>query len=431
MSTIIIKFICSVLMAFSGLIVVKNISGSKEKIISIKNILLICILIFVPVINYGAKYTYISTLTVFIVSIFVYKYILKISFSKSTICCSILYLSLFILEFISSQIFVYLMSLDEVRNILVVNILFNLVYSIFLLLIFNIKFVYKNIRKFISKIEHRKGYNYIVFFVLLIMAMSIILYTVAINYKVDNMFYVSFLLPLLFFSLIIILVNEEYNYNKLYTEYDNLFTYVKVFEDWIENEQLIRHEYKNQLAVLRCMTKEKKVKYKIDSIISETINIDDNMVNQLKNLPNGGFKGLLYYKIIVAKNNNIKLEINIGNEYNEVLNKLSDDKLKVLSNIIGIYLDNAIEASKETKRKIVSIEIYEYDSTANIIISNTFNTKLDISKRNEKGYSTKGTGRGNGLYFANKLLTKNSWICEQQDIIDGFYIERIRIKNSL
>lgn len=431
MSTIITKFICSVLMSFSGLIVVKNISGSKEKIISIKNILLICILIFVPIINYGAKYTYISTLTVFIVSVFVYKYILKISFSKSTICCSVLYLSLFILEFISSQIFVYLMSLDEVRNILVVNILFNLVYSIFLLFIFNIKSIYKNIRKFISKIEHRKGYNYIVFFVLLIMAMSIILYTVAINYKVDSMFYVSFLLPLLFFSLIIILVNEENNYNKLYTEYDNLFTYVKVFEDWIENEQLIRHEYKNQLAVLRCMTKEKKVKYKIDSIISETINIDDNMINQLKNLPNGGFKGLLYYKIIVAKNNNIKLEINIGSEDNKVLNKLSDDKLKVLSNIIGIYLDNAIEASKETKRKIVSIEIYEYDSTANIIISNTFNTKLDISKRNEKGYSTKGTGRGNGLYFANKLLTKNSWICEQQDIIDGFYIERIRIKNSL
>lgn len=116
MSTIITKFICSVLMSFSGLIVVKNISGSKEKIISIKNILLICILIFVPIINYGAKYTYISTLTVFIVSVFVYKYILKISFSKSTICCSVLYLSLFTLEFIFSQVLVLFISATKIKK---------------------------------------------------------------------------------------------------------------------------------------------------------------------------------------------------------------------------------------------------------------------------------------------------------------------------
>ena len=39
----------------------------------------------------------------------------------------------------------------------------------------------------------------------------------------------------------------------------HLFSYVyKHFEDWIEKEQLNRHEYKNQLAVLRCLTKGKE-----------------------------------------------------------------------------------------------------------------------------------------------------------------------------
>lgn len=430
MSTIVVKLICSIIMAITGLIVVRNISGSKVKVFNIKNILLIGILIIVPILNYGNKYTYISTLTVFIVSIFVYKYILRISFSKSTICCSILYLSLFLLEFISSQIFVNLVSIEDVRSILLMNIVFNFVYCIMLMIVYNLRFIYKGIRMFITKIEDRKSFNYTVFFILLIMAMSIILYTVALNYKMDSIFYVSFLLPLFFFSLIIIIVNEGYNYDKLYAEYDNLFNYVKVFEEWIENEQLNRHEFKNQLAVLRCMTKEKKVKEKIDSIIADNINIDNEMINQFKSLPNGGFKGLLYYKVVVAKNNNINLEVNVGANIDKVFNKVSKERLKVLSNLIGIYLDNAIEAAKETKKKIVSIEIYEYENNASIVISNTYNKQNDITNRNEKGISTKGKGRGNGLYFASKLLSKNDWISEKQDIIDDFYIESIRIKNN-
>ena len=55
--------------------------------------------------------------------------------------------------------------------------------------------------------------------------------------------------------LVIILIIEKSNYDKLLTEYDGLFKYVKIFEDWIENEQFNRHEYKNQLAVIKGLSK--------------------------------------------------------------------------------------------------------------------------------------------------------------------------------
>ena len=50
-----------------------------------------------------------------------------------------------------------------------------------------------------------------------------------------------------------------HKYNKLTEEYDSMFNYVNEFEDWLEKEQFNRHEYKNQLAVLRCLSTEKKI----------------------------------------------------------------------------------------------------------------------------------------------------------------------------
>ena len=53
----------------------------------------------------------------------------------------------------------------------------------------------------------------------------------------------------------LIFVKNRNSYNELTDEYDSLFSYIQNFEEWIEKEQLNRHEYKNQLAVLRCLTK--------------------------------------------------------------------------------------------------------------------------------------------------------------------------------
>ena len=53
-----------------------------------------------------------------------------------------------------------------------------------------------------------------------------------------------------------------------------------------------------------------------------------------------------------------------------------------------------------------------------------------MKDRNKKGISSKGEGRGYGLYFASKLLKENSWIEESQEIIDKYYIEKIIIKKQ-
>lgn len=427
MSVPITKFICSALMAVVGLIVVKNISGSKEKLLSIKSIALMICLIIVPAFMYTTEYTYLYTIIIYLITIVTYKYVLDISFSKAVIACGIVFLSLFALDLIASITLAFFLSIDQARNTWYINIITNIIFSITLILIYNRDKIKNKLIVFIEKLSNKRQINLIIFLLLAVIAMSTLLYLLGNNYELNAVFTTNFLIFLIFFLLVIILVGEKNSYVKLSDDYENLFNYVKIFEDWIEDEQLIRHEYKNQLAVLRCLTKEKKVKSKIDEIISDTINIDNHMINQLKNLPSGGLKGLLYYKIAVARNNGINIEVDVSQDASPVLNALGKDELKTISKLIGIYCDNAIEAAKETKKKIVLIEIYEINDVANIVISNTCKENKVLVNRYDKGVSTKGKGRGNGLYFAKKMLTKNTWIEESQEIIDGYYIETLKI----
>lgn len=228
----------------------------------------------------------------------------------------------------------------------------------------------------------------------------------------------------------IIFTSSRDDYNKLSKEYEGLFEYVQNFEEWIEKEQFIRHEYKNQLAVIYSLTNEESVKEKIKESLNTSINLQNEQIHTLKVLPKGGLKGLMYYKTSIAQNNNIDITINVSINPKGTLHKLGEHKLNELSKIIGIYYDNAIEAAKESRKKNILIEIYELSDRVNIVMSNTYNKTSIIDNMNAKGASSKGKGRGNGLYFAQKIIEKNKWIKEKHEIIDKYYIVTLTISKK-
>lgn len=77
------------------------------------------------------------------------------------------------------------------------------------------------------------------------------------------------------------------------------------------------------------------------------------------------------------------------------------------------------------------IEVYELKNKVSIVFSNTFKKNKNMKDRNKKGVSSKGEGRGNGLYFAEKIIKENTWLEQKQEIIDNYYIQQIIIKNSI
>ena len=105
-------------------------------------------------------------------------------------------------------------------------------------------------------------------------------------------------------------------------------------------------------------------------------------------------------------------------------------KLKIkdkgdLYNIIGVFLDNAKEASLESKEKRVAVEMYETDNDLHIIIANTYKGKIDIEKINEYGYSSKGKNRGTGLHLVNKIVERNRLFDRTTSKMDEYFVQEL------
>ena len=135
----------------------------------------------------------------------------------------------------------------------------------------------------------------------------------------------------------------------------------------------------------------------------------------------------MYYKVALAQKKKINVEVNVSLEPKSELTKLKEKDIRVLCKLIGIYLDNAIEAAMEPRKKNILIEVYEIKDKITFVISNTFKKHINFNERNKKGVSSKGEGRGNGLYFASNLIKKNHWLYQKQEILDNYYIQQLII----
>lgn len=121
---------------------------------------------------------------------------------------------------------------------------------------------------------------------------------------------------------------------------------------------------------------------------------------------NPGIYNLLSTKYREAESKNIKVNMSL-------LLDLNDLKMKVyeFARILGILLDNAIEASDECNDKIINI-VFRNDEKRHrqlISIENTYKDKnVDTIKIFGKGISGKENHTGLGLWEVNKILKKNN-----------------------
>ena len=401
-----------------------------KKVKIIKNIILLIILVTITVLLYKIQYTTLYTITIFLLNIAVFKSIFEITIEESITACALLMALLFFSDIITSSICGIVFGVKEFRANSIIFLITNLIVCISCTIMINIKIISQQFQKFYNNINKKRGLINWLFLVLLIIDFCCLTGNIAKANNFNINYFVNVMVIMIFLIITYIFIKERNNYHQLSAEYDSLFNYIQTFEDWIEKEQLNRHEYKNQLAVLRCLTKEKKVKEKIDEILEDSINIEGQASTNLKNLPRGGIKGLMYYKAAIAQKHKIKLTADVSIESKGILTKLTEKEIRVLCKLIGIYFDNAIEAAAESRKKIVSIEIYELKNKVSIVFSNTFKKHKNINDRNKKGVSSKGAGRGNGLYFASKLIKENPWIEEKQEIIDNYYIQQLIIKQE-
>lgn len=235
----------------------------------------------------------------------------------------------------------------------------------------------------------------LIYFIILVLIAHAYNIMMVYNY-VDYKYYISLLVLIIFIAYFSYIFIHEIFDNKALTiknKYlnDNLRNYQKA----ADNYRTLKHNLKNDLFIIdRSKDKENAIKR-----IYEKYNQEEEWVNNISSFPSG-LQGIIFLKMQYAESNNVKFFMD---------SKIDFEKLDESTNIyldtcevIAICLDNAIEASIDTKEKLICMGLYNDDDCYTINITNSFNNFVDVDKLGEKNYSTKNRNSGIGLnYIAN------------------------------
>ncbi len=431
MLELISKIFSTILLTIAEFYIVKRYLEIDDKLLKVKNLLLLVIVTSV-VLTFKLEYQLETTLINFLIMIIVFKLIFNKSLPKTIVAVGFFLVEMLFADIINTTILMSFFTLEQLRGLWYVILLSNIDVIVLILLINRIKPLSNTVKKIVLDTREKGLGSFILFCVLTVIIIVVLFHNVTKMFGWNSDYIINFAIMITFFCLVVLFIIEKSNYEKLQGKYDYLFDYVQSFEDKIEEDQLNRHEYKNQLAVLQNLVKNKEAKRIISEMINISSKVDSECFEKLRYLPKGGIKGLIYYKMIVSYNKNVNLAIDISKDVTKSLSKLNETQRKVLTKLIGIFFDNAIEAAEKTRKKLVNIEIYKIDNRLNFVFTNNYAKKDIKSIRNQhRGYSTKGEGRGNGIYFATKIIKKNPWVSGERIIMENFYIQKIIVNNKV
>ncbi len=161
---------------------------------------------------------------------------------------------------------------------------------------------------------------------------------------------------------------------------------------------------------------------------------DCNRVNNLSTLNPKIINSSAIYNVIAGKYhkaNDIEVQISLCVlvDLNELENHL---KMYQFTRILGILIDNAIEAASECDEKMVYITFRKEENRSRfiIVIENTyFNKDIDLNRIFEKDFSTKSekTNSGLGLWEVREFLKKNKNLNLYTSKNDNLFSQQLEI----
>lgn len=401
---------------------------SKEKFkYNFKNIVFVIILAFLFLLNKKFNIVVSSVLTSIILLLLFSKIIFKNNIRNTIVYALTYYLILSVYDFIFSFFFYWLNAIidpDLSQNYLIMGG-FTLLITFLTSLFCKLKFV----RKFSDLIINLSKNNYVNVLVISLIILFIVILSTKLSLEYD---YEKFLFNLLLLSVFLFFIVFAFIKNHLSQkekqEKETLLEFISEYEKIIDENRINKHEMLNNLIILRSFEDKNTEEYNkvLDDLIVTYDNNSDACIKNISKLPTG-LKGILYYKINDMRNKNINLNVNISKRVSSPLEKLPLDEYVILSRIIGIVMDNALEASIKSKEKFVMIEVFEQNDNVIIIIENSYNNKVDVNDLKKKNFSTKGKSRGLGLYIANMLLKKSKHI-EMTQHAEELFITKLTIK---
>lgn len=316
--------------------------------------------------------------------------------------------------------------------------------GVFFLLIFN-KRVY--IGKALKAIIYKEGITRNVrtkTFLVIALSCYIIIFIISIIIRCNNSEtlsrFIYFLSSLMSFFVLVNIINRNLVIENLsksikYKEeqYSKLKKYTETIEAMSVDLKKFKHDYANILRTLYYYIEnddfESLKKYYKKELFPQTDNIinKDNGILYLKNIKNLSLKGILFSKISEAKSKHIDIMLDAREEIGEFKINIID-----LCRIVGILMDNAIEATNELEDKKILVGIVNLEGEKIIVIENTCSKALPpIYKMFEEGFSTKGSGRGMGLSIVKSIEGKYSNVFINTEMDGNIFRQEIVVSDEV
>lgn len=308
----------------------------------------------------------------------------------------------------------------------ILQLVFTIIDSIFMLLVSKIKPINKVYNSLYDKM-HVKLKD-LLFFIFLMIYMIVLCFN---NFNAwgNNIDYFTNFGTFIFVIIsTIFLVYNKLQRDKIEEQLNQMVEYVSKYEKIINEQGKRNHEFNNQLMVLNGYINDKeKLEEYLSLIINEQKGGQNYRIKQLGYLPDGGLKGLIYYKLSKMEEKNIKSYLYVSDNLKHVFDDFSVEFYQDITKIFGVLVDNAIDAASEADPKEVELDIKYEDGCLIIVISNTFKKGIDVSKIGKKGYSSKGVGHGFGLSIVNDISKKNDKIEIFSDVDDDMYKQTLMV----
>ncbi len=289
--------------------------------------------------------------------------------------------------------------------------------------------LYRKFDKFVKRLIARKKESYFKAAHILIATSIVVLnlwsYVFVKNQNSELLFLLNLSITGMYclFSLGSINIFNKYEKNMAELEYQ--YCYNKTLNYLMKDLRRFKHDYNNMLAViggyLQLNNYEELNNYYNN--ISTNIKYSNFEYNKsMVKIKDAGVLGLLLYKLNLAKGKGVEFIINVNTSIEKINMKTNE-----FCEILGILLDNAIEAASETKAKKVKLEVSENLDCKIFVIINSIESKIDTKKIYISDYSTKGKNRGVGLSVVNDLvkINKNLYLyteCSDEDFIQKLII---------
>jgi len=228
----------------------------------------------------------------------------------------------------------------------------------------------------------------------------------------------------------IVHTDRQFKVEKERAEVQAFETYTAELETSYDALRVIKHDYSNIMTSLKLHIDEKNMDalreyyYQEFTELSKSLDTDDRIVDQLQRVKVKELKSILLYKLNLATEMGLMVHL----EVKFMVGNLPISKVRVCQ-IVGILLDNAIEASRESTERMLKLAIIGEEKKTTVMIENSWiPASIPMKKFFEKGFSTKGENRGLGLATVDELVDKYEQLEITTEVGDERFIQILVVK---